>query len=78
MHKLKTILLCTTAAAVYGVVHDQITARLCIEYFTIGLWRARGRPRVLTLLPRTKWGLVRALFLAAAAVGAVWLRFFAC
>jgi hypothetical protein len=30
------ILLCTVAAVVYGVVHDQVTARLSIEYFTIG------------------------------------------
>lgn len=30
------ILLCIGAAIIYGVVHDQITARICIEYFTIG------------------------------------------
>jgi len=24
------------AAVVYGIVHDQITARICVEYFTIG------------------------------------------
>src|SRR3954471_17977370 len=30
------ILLCLVAAVVYGVVHDQITARICVEYFTIG------------------------------------------
>lgn len=24
------------AAVIYGVVHDQVTARICIEYFTIG------------------------------------------
>lgn len=30
------ILLCTLAAITYGVLHDQVTARLCIEYFTIG------------------------------------------
>jgi len=28
--------LCIGAAVVYGIVHDQITARLCVEYFTIG------------------------------------------
>lgn len=32
----KIILLSTLAAMVYGVVHDQVTARLCVEYFTIG------------------------------------------
>lgn len=30
------ILLCIVAAVLYGVVHDQITARICVEYFTIG------------------------------------------
>jgi H+/Cl- antiporter ClcA len=32
---LKIILACVGAAIVYGVVHDQITARICIEYFTV-------------------------------------------
>ena len=30
------ILLCTLAAITYGVLHDQVTAHLCVEYFTIG------------------------------------------
>lgn len=33
--KTKIILLCVGAAAVYGVAHDEITARLCVEYFTL-------------------------------------------
>ena len=24
------------AAVLYGIAHDQITARICVEYFTIG------------------------------------------
>lgn len=36
MQPAKIILLCIAAAVVYGVVHDQITARVCVEYFTIG------------------------------------------
>jgi hypothetical protein len=28
--------LCLVAAIAYGIVHDQITARICLEYFTIG------------------------------------------
>ena len=35
MHKLRIILICTLAAMAYGVLHDQITARICLEYFTI-------------------------------------------
>src|SRR5207253_9449473 len=30
------ILLAVIAAVSYGVVHDQVTARVCVEYFTIG------------------------------------------
>lgn len=33
---LKIVLLCILAAVVYGILHDQITARVCVEYFTIG------------------------------------------
>ena len=36
MESLKIILLCIVAAIVYGVLHDQVTARVCVEYFTIG------------------------------------------
>jgi len=27
---------CILAAVFYGILHDQITARICVEYFTIG------------------------------------------
>ena len=30
------MILCIAAAVVYGILHDQITARISIEYFTIG------------------------------------------
>jgi hypothetical protein len=33
---LSIIGLCVAAAVLYGLVHDQITARVCIEYFTQG------------------------------------------
>jgi len=36
MESLKIILLSIAAAIFYGIVHDQITARICVEYFTIG------------------------------------------
>ena len=32
---LKIILACIVAAIGYGVIHDQFTARICIEYFTV-------------------------------------------
>ena len=30
------ILLCVGSAITYGIIHDSITARVCVEYFTIG------------------------------------------
>jgi hypothetical protein len=36
MESLKIILLSIAAAVVYGILHDQVTARICVEYFTIG------------------------------------------
>jgi hypothetical protein len=36
MEVVKIILFCVLAAITYGMVHDQFTARICIEYFTIG------------------------------------------
>jgi hypothetical protein len=32
---IKIVLFATLAAIVYGVLHDQVTAHLCVEYFTI-------------------------------------------
>ncbi|MCK5841603.1 MAG: hypothetical protein KAH31_05525 [Candidatus Sabulitectum sp.] len=32
----KIILLCMTAAIFYGIVHNQVTVRISLEYFTIG------------------------------------------
>jgi hypothetical protein len=36
METLKIVLVSIAAAVTYGIVHDQITARICVEYFTIG------------------------------------------
>jgi hypothetical protein len=36
MQALLIILLCIFSAIIYGILHDQITARICLEYFTIG------------------------------------------
>ncbi len=36
MESPKIILLCIVAAVVYGILHDQVTARVCVEYFSIG------------------------------------------
>ena len=36
MHFLAIVVLCVLAAVTYGILHDQVTARICVEYFTIG------------------------------------------
>lgn len=36
MQSAGIVLMCVFAAMGYGIVHDQITARVCVEYFTIG------------------------------------------
>jgi hypothetical protein len=36
LKSLAIIGLCILAAIIYGILHDQITARICVEYFTIG------------------------------------------
>lgn len=36
MESFKIILLSVAAAVTYGVLHDQVTARVCLEYFTVG------------------------------------------
>jgi hypothetical protein len=35
MESLKIVFACIAAAILYGIVHDQFTARICVEYFTI-------------------------------------------
>lgn len=36
MPALLIVLMSILAAVCYGIVHDQITARICVEYFTVG------------------------------------------
>ena len=36
MQALAIIFLCIVSAILYGILHDQVTARVCVEYFTIG------------------------------------------
>ena len=36
MQTILIILMCVLAAVCYGVLQDQVTARVCVEYFTIG------------------------------------------
>ncbi len=36
MQSLGTVVMCIFAAVIYGIAHDQVTARVCVEYFTVG------------------------------------------
>jgi hypothetical protein len=36
MQVIAIVTLCIGMAVAYGIVHDQVTARVCVEYFTIG------------------------------------------
>lgn len=35
LQKARIVLLCIVAACVYGVLHDEVTVRICPEYFTV-------------------------------------------
>lgn len=50
------VLLSISASVLYGILHDQVTARICVEYFTIGHVRIieSEDPTILGLL----WGFI--------------------
>lgn len=58
MQALAIVILSVLAAVSYGILHDQMTARVCIEYFTI------GHPPVLTIATNSPtvvgfvWGVI--------------------
>jgi len=53
----KIIGLTVLAAIVYGILHDQITARICIEYFTVAHPPVFGNTQSPTLLA-FGWGII--------------------
>ncbi|MCC7409531.1 MAG: hypothetical protein IT442_15815 [Phycisphaeraceae bacterium] len=54
---LKIILLSVVAACLYGIVHDQVTARVCVEYFTVAHRPIFGGTQDPTLLG-LGWGVI--------------------
>jgi hypothetical protein len=56
MQFLSIVALSIVAAVTYGIIHDQITARICVEYFTIGHPRLidSNSPTLLALF----WGVI--------------------
>ncbi|HSQ56228.1 MAG TPA: hypothetical protein VLM40_10850 [Gemmata sp.] len=73
MRTLLIVVMCIIAAIIYGVLHDFVTTRVCIEYFTIGHTPVFGTedPTLLALgwgVIATWWvGLFLGIALAAAA-----------
>ncbi len=53
---VRIVLLSVAAACLYGVIHDQVTARICLEYFTVAHPRlvASDSPTIHGLL----WGIL--------------------
>lgn len=78
MQFARIVILCVLAAVFYGIVHDQITARICVEYFTIGHARLidSTSPTVLGLVwgvVATWWvGLILGVLLAACCRAGAW------
>ena len=66
MQALAIITIAVLAAIFYGVLHDQVTARICLEYFTI------GHPQVLPPAAETPtsiglvWGVIATWWMGAA------------
>ena len=77
----KIILLCMASAIVYGNCHDQVTARVCVEYFTVGHVPpfASESPTVLAFFfgtMATWWvGLIFGVLLASVARAGSWRKF---
>ncbi|MEW6281500.1 MAG: hypothetical protein AB1758_23020 [Candidatus Eremiobacterota bacterium] len=60
---LQVFTLCVAAAVCYGVLHDLVTAHVCVEYFTIGhpMLIPTGNPVLLALL----WGILATWWVGA-------------
>ncbi|WP_165230970.1 hypothetical protein [Aquisphaera insulae] len=35
MQALGVVVVCIATAVLYGILHDQVTARICLDYFTV-------------------------------------------
>ena len=53
---IKTVLLSTLAAVIYGLIHDQITIRICPEYFTV--WHPQVSDTTNLTMLALIWGVI--------------------
>ena len=58
LQALAIVMLSILAAVGYGVVHDQVTARICIEYFTIGHPPIFTQPVTSPTVIGVAWGVI--------------------
>ena len=61
---VKIVVLCVVGAVVYGIVHDQITARVCVEYFSVAHPPVFGETQSPTLLG-LGWGVIATWWVGA-------------
>ncbi|HUO10972.1 MAG TPA: hypothetical protein VM008_21910 [Phycisphaerae bacterium] len=61
---LKIVVVCVAGAVVYGIVHDQITARVCVEYFSVAHPPVFGDIQSPTLLG-LGWGVIATWWVGA-------------
>lgn len=59
------VMLCILSAITYGVLHDQVTARICIEYFTIGHPPIFTVPITSPTIVGIAWGVVASWWVGA-------------
>ena len=59
------VLLSILAAVIYGVLHDQITARICIEYFTMGHPPIFRHPVTSPTIIGIAWGVIATWWVGA-------------
>src|SRR5277367_3085254 len=64
MRFLSIVLLCIAASVAYGLVHDQITIRICPEYFTVLHPQILPHDTPLTLLALA-WGVIATWWVGA-------------
>jgi|SRR5215471_16834613 len=63
MQSLKILLTCIVAAVVYGVVHDQFTAHICVEYFSV--FHPPVFPTQSPMLLALGWGIIATWWMGA-------------
>src|SRR3974390_870161 len=63
LESLKIIFICIAAGILYGIVHDQFTARICIEYFT--LFHPPVFPTQSPVLLAVGWGILATWWVGA-------------